>query len=477
MPVATMRAGFLNRLRACVTQTVTPSDEPRRRSRLTALGVLVLTACSPVTEAPSRAAPLAQTLPPMQMFTSGRVAPAARPNSQIAQDFLDLSFRMESGKQVQTLTRFETPITVRVTGGASPAMLADLDRLLTRLRAEARIDIRLTAAADANITIETVPQRELQRAVPRAACFVVPRVTSWRDFLSQRFTSTVDWTTLTVRDRAAIFIPADAAPQEMRDCLHEELAQALGPLNDLYRLPDSVFNDDNIHAVLTGFDMLLLRAYYDDSLRSGLSRTEVAARLPAILARLNPRGEGRRVAADTDTSRDWIDAVETALTGTGLPGTRRAAAQRAIALGRAFGWTGPREGFAHYAYGRLQVGNDPQAALAAFNHAEAVYRASPATQIHAAHIAVQKCAFALSSGDAPAVIAMADAAMPVAAAHENAALLATLMMMKAEALEMQGATVPARQLRLDSLGWARYGFGSDANVQARLNEVAGLRPF
>jgi len=34
------------------------------------------------------------------------------------------------------------------------------------------------------------------------------------------------------------------SPQEVRDCLHEELAQALGPLNDLYRLPDSVFNDD-----------------------------------------------------------------------------------------------------------------------------------------------------------------------------------------------------------------------------------------
>ena len=28
-----------------------------------------------------------------------------------------------------------------------------------------------------------------------------------------------------------VFVPADASPQELRDCLHEELAQALGPLN------------------------------------------------------------------------------------------------------------------------------------------------------------------------------------------------------------------------------------------------------
>ena len=79
----------------------------------------------------------------------------------------------------------------------------------------------------------------------------------------------------------------------MRDCLHEELAQALGPLNDLYRLSDSVFNDDNMHTVLTGFDMLILRVFYSPALRSGMTRAEVAARLPAILAQLNPAGQSR----------------------------------------------------------------------------------------------------------------------------------------------------------------------------------------
>lgn len=46
-----------------------------------------------------------------------------------------------------------------------------------------------------------------------------------------------------------MFIPNDTSAQEIRDCLNEELAQALGPLNDLYRLSDSVFNDDNMHTV------------------------------------------------------------------------------------------------------------------------------------------------------------------------------------------------------------------------------------
>ena len=67
--------------------------------------------------------------------------------------------------------------------------------------------------------------------------------------------------------------------------------------------------------------------------------------------------------------------------------------------------------------------------------------------------------------------------MPIAAAHENAALLATLMMFKAEALEMTGRTAEASAVRMDSLGWARYGFGADANVRARLREIASLNPL
>jgi len=31
-------------------------------------------------------------------------------------------------------------------------------------------------------------------------------------------------------------------------------------------------------------------------------------------------------------------------------------------------------------------------------------------------------------------------------------------------------------VRLDSLGWARYGFGSDAEVGARLAEIAAIAP-
>jgi hypothetical protein len=59
---------------------------------------------------------------------------------------------------------------------------------------------------------------------------------------------------------------------------------------------------------------------------------------------------------------------------------------------------------------------------------------------------------------------------------ENAALLATLLMIRAEALDATGNPSEARAVRLDSLAWGRYGFGSNAAVGARLSEVAALAP-
>ena len=128
-------------------------------------------------------------------------------------------------------------------------------------------------AGAASITVEFIPGSDLHAFAPDAACFAAPRVGSWADY--RRATAAdLDWTTYQHRRQAAIFIPTGVAPQEVRDCLHEELAQTLGPLNDLYRLPDSVFDDDNIQTILTGFDMLMLRATYAPELAPGMSQAE-----------------------------------------------------------------------------------------------------------------------------------------------------------------------------------------------------------
>jgi len=275
----------------------------------------------------------------------------------------------------------------------------------------------------------------------------------------------------------AVFLPGDVSPQEVRDCLHEEIAQAIGPLNDLYRLPDSVFNDDNFHTVLTGFDMLVLRVLYDPALRSGMSPEAVAARLPGILARVNPDGRARgRGDIKSQTPRAWIDAIETAL-GPGASSNRRInAARRAVSIAFDEGWGDNRTAFSLFVLGRLTLGTEPELALASFLQAGGIYSEGDGTEIQAAHVAMQLSAFALSAGQSDAVIDIVNRHLGAVVEAENAALLSTLLFVKAEALELENRPAEAREVWLDSLGWARYGFGSETDVRQRASEIAAISP-
>jgi hypothetical protein len=439
--------------------------------------LVLLSACALPAEVPERRTTALANLPAMKTFPPGQATPPRRSNASIARDILALEFQMESGRDLPRLTRFSGPITIALTGDVPPTAATDLSRLLTRLRTEAGLDITPVSATPASITVEFVPRRKLQAVVPQAACFVVPRISSWSDYRSARRTDRVDWTTLTTRDRVAVFIPSDTAPQEIRDCLHEEVAQALGPLNDLYELSDSVFNDDNFHTVLTGFDMLALKVHYAPELANGMDRAAVAARLPALLARLNPGGGAGAPLPPSPTPRPWIEAVETALGPQGSPYQRRSAALQALQIARSEGWTDSRLGFSYFAVGRLSLADELDAAVAALANAARIYRTLPDAGIHVAHIDMQMAAFALSAGQPADAITLADRALPAVTRSENAALLASLLMIKAEALEMTGNPVQAQALRLDSMGWARYGFGTDDEVRRHLTEIAVLSPL
>ncbi len=441
--------------------------------------LLLLVACAPTEPAEvTKADPLDATrllpLPPMKSFSTMAGSAPTRSNAEIASDFMDLESNLESGRNLPVLTRFEGPIGVAMRGDVPPTAAADLGRLMARLRSEAGINIGPAMGANAAISIEFLPRKRMQALVPAAACFVAPRVSSWAEYRKSRSSSALDWTTLTLRDQLAIFVPSDTSPQEVRDCLHEELAQALGPLNDLYRLPDSVFNDDNFHTVLTGFDMLILRMHYSPDLRNGMALADVAARLPGLLAKMNPRGEFDGRGSTGVGPRDWVQSIETALGPRTADAARIKAAERALSIARAEGWTDNRLAFSYFAVGRLSLGKDVFHAIASFAEASRVYQSLPDGPVHSAHVDMQMAAFALSSGQPEVTIKLADRAIPVVTRAQNAALLATLMLLKAQALDQLGRADEAQAVRLDSLGWARYGFGSEQEVRARIADIAAL---
>lgn len=274
------------------------------------------------------------------------------------------------------------------------------------------------------------------------------------------------------RERAAVFIPSDTSPQEVRDCMHEEIAQALGPLNDLYRLPDSIFNDDNIHSVLTDFDMVILRTAYAAELQPGMSEAAAKEALPGVLARDNPAGN-HPGSHSTQTPRAFGEAIARALGREARDTGRVAAAEEALAIARSQGWQDHRTGFAWLTLGRVQGRGKAATARAAFANAAVMFRARN-LPLHAAHADLQLAMFALAAQDWQGAISLADQSISAARIGQDAALLASLMMVKAAALEKTGQQSTADALRLDSLGWARYGMASNAAVRRHLALIDDL---
>lgn len=451
-----------------------------RRAAL--LLAMALAACTPAgtSSQAARATVVRPELPPALRF-AGPPSPAspAPANPQLARDILALTFRLETGQTLETFTRFEGPVTVGVeaVGGQVPPTLdADLDDLLGRLRREAGIDIARARPGElASITISVLPRATLRREVAGVACFVIPGVSGWDDYRARRGSPETDWTMLRSRSRASVFLPADMGAQEVRDCLHEEVAQALGPLNDLYRLPRSVFDDANMHVVLTAWDMLVLRATYDPALRSGLSRAEVAALLPGLLARINPRGQRPDPGAVAESTPAWSRAIAAALDPETSDRARLHHAREAVARARAAGWADTRTALSLLALGRATLPYDTEAAQAAFLEAGTLYRARAGEGIETARVTLQLAAITLASGNAAAAAVQLDRAIPAARGAQDAALLSIMLLLRAEALALTARGAEAAVARSEGLAWGRYAWNDD-ELALRAAEVAALLP-
>ncbi len=439
-------------------------------------GLAALAAC----EAPTPVGPtdIAVDVPVRDIrFAAARFEPGvARSNAQIVQDFLDLAFSLESGGQVFGLLRYEGPVRVYLAPGRLDPYRRDLADVVTRLRAEAGIDISVVRSPTAaQIIIEGVPFREIQREAPGAACFVKAGETGWRDFRRKPDRARTRWTEQQQLSRAAIFIASDIPPQDIRSCLNEEIAQALGPANDLYRLADSVFNDDNTHVLLTSFDMTVLRALYDDGLRSGLTRGAVARRLPAILSRVNPRGEGAGRTGGVAEDALWNGEIARALTRLNPASDRLRAANRAVERGGRLQPVDHRLAVALMTRARLIKDSNPQQADNDYSRAYKILgRQVGSTNLRTAQAALHVALGALERRDIRTALDLSTRAIPVAQRHQDAILLSSLYGIQSRALQARGDLPASREARLKYLQWARFAYGDGRGrrlAQARVERA------
>ena len=427
---------------------------------LAALALAALAGC---------AAPMAREVSSVRFAPVIAPVGVARSNADLAADFLDLTFGLESGETFDHLLRYEGPVRIYLASPSLAPYRDDLAALVARLRAEARLDVAVTDDPEAaQIRIEAVPAAQLSRVFPSAACFIVPGASGWRSFLRSRSDEGRRWSAQKMLTGAAIFLPEGSSPQDVRDCLHEEITQALGPANDLYRLPDSIWNDDNLHGIATPFDMLILRVLYQPELRSGMTRDEVAAALPALFRRENPKGRGIPRAPRYPESRAWGSAIEVALSQRADRDDRIAAARLATQIAAEMRPVDHRLAVSLLTLGRLTLREDKVVAARQFSEAygASLRRFGPG-DLRSAQSGIHVAAIALAAGQYDAVIALADLHAPAARSGQNAILLAGLLSLKAEALLGQGDAAAARAARVDSLRWARYGFGDAGGAFAR----------
>lgn len=439
-----------------------------------ALTLAVLAACA----APAPFPPASSTGQEAVVATafSGAIRPrgTTRSNQVIARDILDLAFQIESGQPLGHLLRFEGPVGVFIAPAFGALAHRDLEALLARLRSEAGIEMsRVADPENANIVVEQVPPAGLARAVPGAACFLAPQVASWAEYAGLARGNRPRWTGQTSLTRIAVFIPSGIPPQEVRDCLHEEIAQALGPVNDLYRLSDSVFNDDNMHSVLTAFDMTVLRALYAPELSAGMARAEVAARLPAVLARVNPEGQGLPPRPPGAVPQGWQRAIEAALSRTSGDAARKASGQSAVAMARTISPADHRLALSDLALGRLLLEKEPERAAALFFEAYDISSRGD-DPVRAAHAGLHVGVIALSLGQFDAALEFADRHLPAAMQAENATLVSGFEAIRAEAFARLGRSGDAASARSRSLRWAAYAFGDPRAIERAQAEIAGL---
>jgi len=91
---------------------------------------------------------------------------------------------------------------------------------------------------------------------------------------------------------AHIFIPVDQARMhgKLVACIVEEITQALGLVRDSEQVFPSIFNDKTRNALLTGLDEILLRLLSENSVKAGMSESQLRPVLKRLLQKYKSQG-------------------------------------------------------------------------------------------------------------------------------------------------------------------------------------------
>lgn len=435
----------------------------------------MLAACAPagppsIYDEPDRLEP--RQIAPRPAFEGYGEAVGAQPvrweAGSLARDFTELMFYTEWGTRLPRLLRWEQPVRISVEGLELGRFRRDVEALLAMIRVAApTLDVAIENRPDAEISLRTAPRASMNRIAPGALCFFVPVNMTWNQFLAADAKGEAEWDVVDQLTGVTIFIPAYTAPEDMRACILEEITQALGPGNDIARLEDSIFNDDNAHIFPTSFDLLMLRVLYHPSMRTGMSEREALIAALAILSDDEFAPLGRKVRARATRDRDYASLIWRADSGEGSA-AKYEAALRAALLAETLPTRDHRFGEAHRLAGFLaQEAVSVERAIKHLRIAEESFRTRLGEHsVRLARVRAELSVYLMWSGRAAKALEALDLAIPVLAAHGQDRRLAFSLRWRALSLARMERMAEASETARQALDWAAYVFGGDSRALA-----------
>lgn len=240
------------------------------------------------------------------MRTDDGATDAPFTDRQLAENFIAIAFFDEfgsrNGELVATgtenrLHRWDGPIRVRIDFGPTvPSAQRTKDRAaiagyLHRLSALTGLPISI-GAQGANFAVMILNAGERQASGPAILAFAPEAEPAALRSVTQMGKETYCTVLGFAPRQSAVYSRAVAVirgelPDEMRMlCVHEELSQGLGLVNDSPRARPSIFNDNEEFALLTLQDELMLRILYDRRLRPGMTAAEARPIVETIATEL-----------------------------------------------------------------------------------------------------------------------------------------------------------------------------------------------
>lgn len=184
---------------------------------------------------------------------------------------------------VDRIRKYEKPVRVHVDSRAKPDRRKEVAEVVDDIRSKIRhLDIAMAdSRKEANVTVTLVRDRDIEKTIRQfygreQAARIVKS-------LEPQCLSGFRKDELFRIEHSDVIVVVDAGDFIFRDCIYEELLQALGPINDDDDLPWTMFNDDVQMGFFGIYDQYLLNILYDPRIRAGMTKEQVKVLLPQIL--------------------------------------------------------------------------------------------------------------------------------------------------------------------------------------------------